>query len=65
MKSTQPLTPRQCAAVLAGLTTLATVTAAFLWGTGCASTPGPARDDMAPASTWHAEDMRFGRWWLP
>jgi len=35
-----PLTPRQCAAVLAVLTTLATVTAALLWGTGCANQHG-------------------------
>ena len=35
----QPLTPRRCVAVLAVLTTLATVTAALLWGTGCATTP--------------------------
>ena len=37
--TTLPLTPRQCAAVLAVLTTLATVTAALQWGTGCATTP--------------------------
>jgi hypothetical protein len=31
------LTFRQCAAVLAVLTAMATVTAALLWGTGCAT----------------------------
>ena len=33
----QPLTSRQCASVLAVLATLAVLTAALLWGTGCES----------------------------
>ena len=32
---------------------------------GCATSPGPDRDDMRPASTWHLNDMKLGRWYLP
>ena len=53
----QPLTPRQCAAWLAVLTALATVTAALLWGTGCATTPG---DCMVEATCAQARLLREG-----
>ena len=29
--------------------------------TACASTD--PSDDLRPASDWHLNDMRFGRWW--
>ena len=53
----QPLTPRLCVAVLAVLTTLATVTAALLWGTGCATTPN---DCMIQATCAQARLLRAG-----
>jgi len=55
--TTLPLTPRQCAAVLAVLTAMATLTAALLWGTGCVSTPG---DCMIQATCAQARLLRAG-----
>ena len=37
---TDPMTPRQSGSVISLLATAAVVTAALLWGTGCATTPG-------------------------